>query len=104
MATRKQSVVEKTVSADPIDVDLDLDAPADAPVPPAGGGKSAAHAHGAPHVATGAGAWVVAPAATLADAPVGSSGHLMGIKIGVDTKAGPFAAWLGTTGPRTDWP
>jgi hypothetical protein len=64
----------------------------------AGGGASAA---GTPH---GHAAWVVPAPVPLATAPVGSSGYYMGIKVGVDTKTGPFASWLGTAGPRPNWP
>jgi len=75
-------------------------APAPAPAPAAttpGGGLNA----GDP---TGYAAWVVPAPVAAAVAPVGSSGYYMGIKVGVDTKTGPFAGWLGTAGPRPNWP
>jgi hypothetical protein len=46
---------------------------------------------------------VPAPVAA-AVAPVGSSGYYTGIQVGVDPKAAPFAAWLGTDAPSASWP
>jgi hypothetical protein len=77
-------------------------APAAAPAPaPAattpGGGLNA----GDP---TGYAAWVVPAPVAAAVAPVGSSGYYTGIQVGVDPKAAPFAAWLGTDAPSASWP
>jgi hypothetical protein len=128
MATRKTAAakVAATVSPEPVDqadggaVDdvtvITTDEPDDVPagagapsggVGPVGGGAPAsgraggASAAGTPH---GHAAWVVPAPVPLAVAPAGSSGYYMGIKVGVDTKTGPFAGWLGTDGPRPNWP
>jgi hypothetical protein len=71
------------------------------PAPKAGGTTSGAPVAGEPH---GYAAWVVPAPAPLATAAVGTPGYFMGIKAGVDTKTGPFAAWLGTDAPTPNWP
>jgi hypothetical protein len=75
-------------------------APAPAPAPAAttpGGGLNA----GDP---TGYAAWVVPAPAALATAAVGSAGYYVGIRQGVEDRAAPFAAWLGTDAPKASWP
>ena len=75
-------------------------APAPAPAPAAttpGGGLNA----GDP---TGYAAWVVPAPAPLATAAVGSAGYYVGIRQGVEDRAAPFAAWLGTDAPKASWP
>jgi hypothetical protein len=124
MATRKTAAakVAATVSPEPDqhdaggvpddvtvvvpDGDGDMeDAPPPAPAPaapaPAATTPGGALNAGDP---TGYATWVVPAPAALATAPVGSSGYYMDIKVGVDTKTGPFAGWLGTAGPRPNWP
>jgi len=79
-------------------------APAAAPAPaPAAGGTTPGGALNAGDP-TGYAAWVVPAPVAAAVAPVGSSGYYMGIQAGVDPKAAPYAAWLGTDAPSASWP
>ena len=128
MATRKTAAakVAATVSPEPVDqadggaVDdvtvITTDEPDDVPagagapsggVGPVGGGAPASgRAGGASAAGTpqGYAAWVVPAPAPLATAAVGSAGYYVGIRQGVEDRAAPFAAWLGTDAPKASWP
>ena len=76
--------------------ELDAAPATPAPAPAAAGGSAAVYA-------SSYGTWVVPAPAAATDAPVGSSGFYMGIKLGVNTTPGVYAM-LGTTEPREGWP
>ena len=116
MATKKTAAtkVAPTVSPEPPDnvtviIPDEMEAtggaaPAAAPAPaPAAGGTTPGGALNAGDP-TGYAAWVVPAPVAAAVAPVGSSGYYTGIQVGVDPKAAPYAAWLGTDSPSPTWP